>query len=138
MADGIAVVYPVTLTDVDWHCTIIYLGQTDEVSFTKEDLAPVTDRLKDLPEFGSVKVGDEAMFGPDSDVPVWLLEDTDGRLADVHTLISGMFKLLGIESASEFKDEYRPHITVESHEISKPGEITLGKPTLWWGDNREE
>lgn len=148
-ADHIAIVYPVTSQvpvdfdiqeGVEAHCTLIYLGKASEVSYTKEDVQAILDRIK-LKTPSSVVVRDLELFGPDKDVLVMTLDDT--ALSSLRKTLERALLKIGAKSGSEFK-EYKPHVTLDSKtnltleeardSIALPDTVSFDDVELWWGD----
>lgn len=148
-SDHIAIVFPVTSsvpTDfdiqegVEAHCTLIYLGKVSEVSYTKEDVQAVLDRVKISPP-ESVATSELALFGPDEDVLVMTLDKAELTKAR-ETLERALLKI-GAKNGSEYKD-YNPHITLDAktnmdlakatETIDLPPTVTFDTLELWWGD----
>lgn len=147
-AKSIAIVYPTVFPEatelpidrsIDAHCTLMYLGEIGEVSFTKDDLQEVLSRFT-FEDLGIVDVDGLTLFGKDKDVLVMLLKSS--VLEENHAMISAALHEKGIESASYFTD-YKPHVTLNEkyhgptvgYEL--PTTIGLGSPVVWWGDDRE-
>ena len=135
-SDSIAIVWPVeNFPDIEEaHCTIIYLGKISEVDFTKEDVQYVLDKLP-LVSPGNAPTTSTDLFGKDNDVPVVLLEPTYQIKLDKF-LIESALSVLNIHNASEFADNYRPHVTLTSIFDEAPEFFVLGSPVLWWGNER--
>ena len=148
-SDHIAIVFPVASsvpTDfdiqegVEAHCTLIYLGRISEVSYTKEDVQAVLDRVR-IKDPGDISTEDLALFGPDEDVLVMTLDPE--KLNPLRETIERALAKIGAKNGSEFK-EYRPHVTLDSasnltleeasNTINIPSIVTLEAPEVWWGD----
>lgn len=133
----IAIVYPVSwpapTKDVpEPHCTLIYLGDISDATFTLEDLQDAVDTF--IWEPFDVAIGEVQMFGPDEDIPVvTLLGQT---LYDNRQIFEAELNERGIKSASEY--DYSPHITVDPRSmVAMPfNTVHLGLPKIWWGDQR--
>lgn len=134
-SDSIAIVWPSNwpMADEEAHCTIMFLGNISNVSFTKIDLWNAISTIK-WPLM-SVRTAGIEMFGPKADIPVVRLDSV--ILHTFHDKLEATLKAEGIESASEFK-EYKPHITVKNYEEDMliPDIVHLGSPEVWWGDER--
>lgn len=119
----------------DGHCTILYLGEVEDISAAPED---VYTALPNLSFPGRVAVTGFEVFGSDEKVWVALL-DTE-TLAPLQAEIVEALKEIGVENASEFKD-YRPHVTLAPYEndeqdFSHYTFFVLGTPKLWWEGER--
>lgn len=136
-SDSIVIVYPAFWNgniDPEAHCTILYLGNISDASFSREDIENALSGM-DLVAPGQINVVGTEMFGENKDYPVWLLEPT-ALLNLTRKLIEDGLSTIGAENASEFKD-YRPHVTVNQLDFDLPNDyVELGVPTLWWGDER--
>lgn len=137
---SIAVVWPSSLpvSDPEAHCTMLFLGRTDEVSFTKEEvLGVLEDYCFQAP--GDCYVKGSAMYGPNGEVHVAELHDPKGVLAEQRGHLEDGLESYGIVSASQYG--FSPHVTI-NHEVLGastelfPAVVTLGAPVLWWGDER--
>lgn len=133
ISDGIAVVYPANWPqdDIDEpHCTVIYLGKTKEVDFTKADVEAALHQAG-LIEPGAIPTNGVEMFGPEKDIPVVALKSTK-FLNLQRDVLEAILLTRGIKNGSEFKD-YKPHITIKNKNIDIPESVTLQAPVLWWG-----
>lgn len=139
-SDAVAVVFP-----VEWdtfyagptlplqHTTILYLGRFADINFTADEVVKALS-LVDLNIFVWAEVTGKAMLGPDSDVPVLLVENP--VVHKIHDMVEGALARVGIHSASSFPD-YLPHITVNEEIFATPPTNAMLLPAqLWWGDER--
>lgn len=146
-ADSICIAYPYVFPqdtdlpidyEIEAHCTLIYLGEVDSISFTKEDLRTVLDEHT-FEDLGIVDVSGLELFGPDKNVLVMTLDSS--KLQEYFQSISSALEAQGIENASPYPD-YRPHITLnEAYHgptigFTLPTTVGLGQPVVWWGDDR--
>lgn len=126
--------YPKNVDDA--HCTLIYLGRIPDLSYTKEDVMSVLDRLK-IKAPGEIETKDLEYFGKDKDVLVLTLDSS--RLLQIRSSMERALAKIGAENASEFK-EYKPHVSLgtkedEKNYISIPDTAYLESPQLWWGND---
>lgn len=144
-SEGICIAYPYVFpqeTDlpIDYtiraHCTLIYLGYTGEVDFSKEDVLNSIRGL-DFGDLGIVDVDGLALFGPESDILVMKLKSS--VLLDNLQVVSDRLLEKGIKNASSYP-EYNPHITLTKNYhgptigYTLPTTVGLGAPYLWWGE----
>ncbi len=136
-SQDIAIVYPVswpapTEKVPEPHSTLVYLGEIKDANFTLQDLKDALDVF--IWEPFNVAMGEVKMFGEDEDVPVMTL--LGQTLYDNRQIFEAELNERGIQDKSEF--EYSPHITVDQRSmVSMPfNTITLGRPKIWWGDQR--
>lgn len=116
----------------DLHSTIIFLGNTAEVEFTKDDVLNALPDMYSGVYFWATVTG-LAMFGPDHDTPVLLINAP--LLNEVQSRTELALAQVGIHSASEF--EYNPHVTVDERTFGNPPRDVILKPAqLWWGSER--
>lgn len=137
---GIAIVMPARFSGSveDSHCTLIYLGTTDTVTFTKDQVAHILYDLelafgRNLKRDFSVHGTD--WFGVDRDIPVMRLESAWLKyLRKVcETLLTQ--ESANITSPSEW--QYQPHVTLpQDYDGEIPACVRLTAPVLWWGDER--
>ena len=129
-SQSISVVFPASWPDrEDAHCTIMYLGEIPDVSFTKAQLLAAVQPVAPGTYLAADTAGVE-MFGPDNDIPVVPLQHP--LLDVIHKMMTIELLSVGIESASEFT-EYRPHVTITDADTDIPSIIILGPPVVWWG-----
>jgi 2'-5' RNA ligase len=97
----------------DAHCTVLYLGDTEEEK--ADEIRKFLDQSQ-LATFSSHanRKGIE-LFGPNLDVPVVTLEVNDS-VNDIRRLCEKNF-----ESPSEFK-EWNPHVTLD---LETPGSLVI-------------
>lgn len=151
-SDSIAIVFP-----ADWpnessnlkvnkpsepHCTLIWLGNIPDVSYTKEDVQNLLDRMS-IKAPGEVPTTGVELFGPEGDVLVVTLDSE--RLEPIRDAIEEGLKKIGGKNASQYKD-YKPHVTIDEEatlskeeaeiELDIADTVTLGAPVVWWGDER--
>lgn len=125
----------------DAHCTLLYLGDMAEATFTKEDLQIVLKRLSTKAP-GKIQITGLDLFGPNKNVLVATLDRTD--LQPVRDSFGRTLAKINIENASEYKD-YNPHVTIsedfsgtleDAKRATKlPSHLILGAPVLWWGND---
>lgn len=139
-SDSICIAYPASWPDTikEPHCTLIFLGKISEADFTKQDILDVLDDLK-LPAPGEVEITGIQLFGPKQDIPVATV--FSNRLFAHRIMIDYELAGINVKSASEF--EFNPHVSISYDEstdftaIELPKTVTLDKPVLWWGDDRD-
>lgn len=135
---GIAVVLPAHFTGCvpDSHCTVIFLGYTDEADFTRDMVLDVLENtlVEWFPQEFATAGTD--WFGVDRDVPVMRLMSS--WLKNYRAYVERVLHEAGIRpTASAISWEYQPHVTLpEGFEGELPKTVTLFKPVLWWGDER--
>lgn len=133
----IALVFPARLTNVPYHelpeahCTIMYLGTTDTVTFTPEDvIAGLADTPLNTMLWATV-TGTE-MFGDPAVVPV--LRVSHNMLGVLNGRVTAALAEVGITDPSIYANEYKPHITVpQSVWDNPPQHALLSYAELWWG-----
>jgi 2'-5' RNA ligase len=136
---GIAIVWPAWFegsTDPELHATALFLGSTETVDFTKEDVEAV---VKPYLWPAWTKVTGLEMFGQQDDIPVLTLENT--RLLTITRMdINERLKRRGIKASTTF--DFNPHVTISKEaehvqsELFWPKQIHLESPVLWWGSDR--
>lgn len=136
---GIAIVWPANFpgsTDPELHATALFLGNTDSVDYTKEDVLKVLG----TPSPGYTDVTGFSMFGRNKDVPVLTLDHTD-TLVISREVLQRRLERNGITASTEFG--FNPHVTIskeaehiQDSKLFRPREIHLESPVLWWGDER--
>lgn len=122
--------------EIDAHSTLMYLGDKNDLDF--ETLVSALKPLE-FEDVGIVDVDGLSLFGEDGEVLVMRLKS--GNLDSNFQMVEDALRSVGVENASEF--DYNPHITL-SYEYYGPTEgftqipttVGLGKPQLWWGDDR--
>lgn len=124
--------------EIEPHCTLIYLGDVSEASFTMQDLRAVLDNHT-FEDLGIIDVSGLALFGQDSDVLVMTLNSS--HLTEYFDKVATDLLRLGIENKSSFPG-YNPHITLNEDYhgptigFDLPTTVGLGQPYVWWGDDR--
>lgn len=124
----------------DAHCTLIYLGDMADATFSREDLEIVIKRLDTRAPEEVIVTGLE-LFGRDKNVLVATLDNI--KLAPIRGSFERTLAKIDVYNASEFT-EYRPHVTISEEysgtledaykEIKLPKTLFLGAPRLWWGN----
>lgn len=124
----------------DAHCTVIYLGDMEDINCTKEDLQNVVNRLK-IKAPGDVAVNGVDLFGPEKNVLVAKLDPTN--LLPIRESFERTLAKINVFNGSEYKD-YNPHVTITTdfggtmlnaiEDTQLPSHVKLGEPVLWWGD----
>lgn len=131
---GICIVWPAHFegsTDPEAHVTALFLGNADNVEYTKEDVrrALGTDFTWGSPGvFHTLGVD---MFGKEKDKPVLLLND--GGLSLHYLTFARRLRIAGIEPSTMFP--FRPHVTVPDLNVV-PKTVQLAAPEIWWGNER--
>jgi 2'-5' RNA ligase len=126
----------------DAHCTLLYLGDMADATFSKEDIESVVQRL-DISAPGEVKVTGLDLFGPQGNVLVATLDSL--KLRPIRDAFESTLAKINIFNASQYKD-YKPHVTISegfsgtldeaTANTVLPEYVTLGAPELWWGNDR--
>jgi 2'-5' RNA ligase len=140
---SIAIMFPANYPEdkADAHCTLIWLGETDVVNFTKDELLEVLSAFDYTPN-AEYRALPPKIFGKDDErVVVLPLDDEDGSLQALRDKIAGALEDRNIKSPSEYTT-YVPHVTTEDYVpgVTKmanypvPAFIKLGPAELWWGD----
>lgn len=141
--DSIAIMFPANYPDdkSDAHCTLIWLGNIPDATFTPEDVLAVL-RADDYTPNVEYTPLPPKIFGKYEDrVVVLPLEDADGSLNALRTKLETGLAAIGITSPSEYTT-YVPHVTTEDYipgqtrmaNYPVPEKIKLGPAELWWGD----
>lgn len=131
---GIAVVWPAYFdgsTDPEAHVTALFLGNTETVEFTKEDVLAAITPVVRYGSWGDFNTKGTAMFGKDNNVPVILLQD--GGLGVAVKELTRRLTQKGIMPSTAYP--FNPHVTVPEGSVI-PLTVHLAVPTLWWGDER--
>ena len=124
----------------DAHCTLLYLGDMDNLTCTREDLEIVVKRLDTrAPE--EVIVTGVDLFGPENNVLVATLDPI--KLQPIRDSFERTLAKINVFNGSEYKD-YKPHVTIAEdfrgtmenavEDTKLPRTVFLGAPRLWWGD----
>lgn len=139
---SIAVIMPASFygSDKMSHCTTMFIGQTNEVDFTKRQTERIVAQLTKMDMWWPGRIDTHAsgfdMFGVDKDKPVALLNDE--RLLEQRWELERIMESYGMEWNSMF--DYSPHITLpkDARVKSYPNNmrVCLRPPVLWWGDDR--
>lgn len=122
------------------HCTVMFLGQTNEVDYTQRQMQRIVSQLTKLDMWSegyiNVENGGFDNFGADGDIPVALLNDE--RLHDQRRELEETLLSYGITWNKYF--DYNPHVSLkpDSRIKSFPNYMTvcLRPPVLWWGNDR--
>ena len=124
----------------DAHCTLLYLGDMDNLTCTRDDLEIVVKRLDTrAPE--EVIVTGVDLFGPENNVLVATLDPI--KLQPIRDSFERTLAKINVFNGSEYKD-YKPHVTIAEdftgtmenavEDTKLPRTVFLGAPRLWWGD----
>jgi 2'-5' RNA ligase len=126
----------------DAHCTLLYLGDMEDATFSKEDLEIVLNRLNTKAP-GEVAITGFDLFGPDKNVLVATLDPA--KLSPIRGAFERTLAKINVYNASEYKD-YNPHVTITEDfggtledakkDVVLPKTVVLGPPALWWGNER--
>jgi 2'-5' RNA ligase len=135
---GIAIVWPANFpgsTDPELHATALFLGSTESVDYTKEDVQAALHHYL-WPAW--TRVTGLSMFGRNNDIPVLTLERTN-LLVITRLAIKRQLEKRGIQASNEFA--FNPHVTIAKESFDPaPREgvqqIHLESPVLWWGESR--
>ena len=145
MMGALGVVMPVVFRGSmhikDAHCTLMYLGESDQVHIDRRKVEAATERLRSQCSPILVPVQGVEVFGKGHMTVLILAETT---LASYRKFLERELRRDGIVSASEYA--YRPHVTINKHEVSSepvlpwpnyfaPSYVWVDRPTLWWNDN---
>lgn len=147
--DSICIAYPYVFPqdtnlpidyEIEAHCTLIYLGDfaDAEGQFNKDDLQRVLDLIS-FEDLGIIDVEGLELFGRDKDVLVMTLNSS--KLQEYFNIVASKLDDMGIENKSSFPG-YNPHITLNENYhgptigFTLPTTVGLGKPIVWWGDDR--
>lgn len=129
----------------DAHCTLIWLGDTDTATFTKDQLLEVLSAYDYTPTPEQTPLPPKIFGKDDERVVVLPLEDGDGSLQALRAHIEAALEDRGIKSPSEYTT-YVPHVTTEPYipgqtkmaNYPVPDRLKLTKAELWWGDEHIE
>jgi 2'-5' RNA ligase len=126
----------------DAHCTLLYLGDMVEATFSKEDLEIVIKRLNTKAP-GEVAITGLDLFGPEKNVLVATLDPK--KLQPIRESFERTLAKINIFNASQYKD-YNPHVTIAEDfsgtledakkDVKLPQTVVLGPPVLWWGNEK--
>lgn len=134
---SIAVVWPssIPVSDPEAHCTMIFLGRTDEVTFTKESVLWAMD-LYEFESPGDFYIRSSAIYGAQKNILVAELHDPKGVLTEQRDYLEEALEEMGIPSPSRFG--FSPHVTISTKAVNEAfaPKVKLGAPVLWWGDDR--
>ena len=133
---GICIVWPAWFpgsTDPELHATALFLGHTDTVDYSKEDVERHMGTPYLWPSW--VYVTGQDWFGRNKDVPVLTLERRNLMLLTRDSLKRHLERV-GILANTDFA--FNPHVTVakELDDLVRPDFIHLESPVLWWGADR--
>lgn len=131
---GICIVWPAFFTgstDPEAHVTALFLGNTDNVNYTKDQVEHAIWAMSRYGNFGMHSTAGTALFGKNKDKPVILLND--GGLGWAVVRMTAMLVQIGITPSTLFP--FNPHITVPEGSVI-PETVHLGHPVVWWGNER--
>lgn len=132
---GICIVWPAYFegsTDPEAHVTALFLGNTDNVNYTKDQVEHAIWAMSRYGNFGIHATVGTALFGKNKDKPVILLED--GALRWAVDKMTALVAEIDITPSTLFP--FNPHITVPEGSVI-PENVHLGRPVVWWGNERE-
>lgn len=143
---GICIVMPASHYGSDElsHCTVVFLGNTDEVDYPKSRAERVLLHLQDRylrenkgREQALVWVDRLDMFGVERNQPVAILTKSE-KLFDLRAYTEETLDAYDMPYSTMF--EYTPHVSLNNSRglpMLYPGQpIRLGPPVLWWGEDR--
>lgn len=133
---SIGIMYPVNwpTDDPEAHCTLFYLGEMPDISFTQHDLIDALEEAN-LEAPGEVPTAGLELFGPEKDIPVVRLDSL--LLRTQKAALGYILRGYGVKDASSFPD-YQPHVTLVNPQKEIPTTINLAAPQIWWGNERLE
>lgn len=150
--DSICIVYPATLVlddgsklpvdaSINLHCTINFLGDVNDVHFTKEDLEEVLNSFT-FEDDRIVKTGKMRLFGSEKSFLVVTINDE--ALVNEANAVNALLDAKGFinKDVPRFP-QYLPHVTIREdytgnnvRQMKSPSHVKLGHPTVWWGSER--
>ena len=144
---GICIVLPAShygANDLS-HCTLAFLGNTDEVDYTKYQaerlLAKVAKRWEEeCPRPHHLTWIDRMdMFGVERDTPVGILRRTE-LIDEIRSYTTDLLDEYGMAYSKMF--EYTPHVSIQDNPhgltLQAGNAVRLYRPTLWWGNDRPQ
>lgn len=115
----------------DLHTTVMYLGEIDQLNYMDYDVLEALTEV-DLNMFIWTEVIGKELFGPDQDIPVLRVDNS--QLQRNFDKVEAALSAVGIKNGSSFPD-YKPHITVPIEVWNAPPKHALLMPAqLWWGE----
>lgn len=143
---GICIVLPATHYGSNElsHCTLAFLGNTDEVDYPKERVIRLMRHLHEMPlwydrHFGTKEsfttyVSRMDMFGVERDIPAAVLVKGE-FVSAIRERTVELLDAYDIPFSTQF--EYTPHVSLTTEFGLRPGmPVKLHRPTLWWGNDR--
>lgn len=140
------VAYPCGIVGDEGHVTLEYLGETDLIGASKEEVADAVRPFAGQGEF-EVPVLGIRLFGVKTGSPVWVAQLDSSDITPVYESVVQALNDIGVENASSYADEdYKPHVTIKPFESYSdldefkdfPGKVTLGPLQVWWNEERIE
>jgi 2'-5' RNA ligase len=127
--------------DPELHVTALFLGSTEDATFTKEQLLDAIEpgEWQDPGVYRLMPGVD--WFGRNKDIPVLRLYNLfQPDLVYTYEVIKAiLWDQHGIMPASDFYP-FQPHITLKNEKLAAlkelPREVHLEAPVLWWGNDR--
>jgi hypothetical protein len=143
---GICIVLPANHYGADElsHCTVAFLGNTDEVDYPKSRAERLMVHLQEFwyestsPRGSVLSWADRIdMFGVERNQPVAVLQRSE-KIFDLRARAEQLLDDYDIPFSKMF--EYTPHVSLKSNRgipMLFPGQpVKLAAPVLWWGDDR--
>lgn len=138
------VAYPAPIVGDEGHVTVEYLGESNLVGATKEEIADAVRPFAGQGEFEVPVIGIR-LFGVKTGSPVWVAQLDSADLTPIYESVVSALEAIGVENASSYADEdYKPHITIKPFESYSdldefkdfPSTVTLGPLQVWWNNER--
>lgn len=134
---GIAIVLPARFKGhvPESHCTVMFLGYTDEADYTRDMVLTAMDQFVEWFPQEFATAGTD-WFGVDRDVPVMRLMSS--WLMSYRSYVERILAEEGIyPTKGAVKWPYQPHVSLpDDFEEELPKTVTLYSPVLWWGTER--
>lgn len=121
------------------HCTLAFLGNTDEVDYPKERVERVLRHLQSMDLWWNrnsfhTYVSRMDMFGVERNIPAAILQQGE-KLMSIRERTVELLDAYDIPFSTHF--EYTPHVSLKTEFGLRPGmPVQLRMPTLWWGNDR--
>lgn len=149
--NSICLVRPVSIVDdenmnipldpnINLHVTLKYLGDINDVNFTRDDVESLLASLLIKQESMVVPIESIELFGQEKNFLVLLLEA--GELTEEYSIVHQSFMDNNITNPLVHTYPFLPHVTVREgykgtiEGLVAPAKVVLGAPVLWWGSDR--
>lgn len=120
------------------HCTLIYLGEQDEVQINRTVLDSAVERLRSQVRPITIPVTGLAVYGHGK---CTVMELESRTLKSYRDFLESELRRDGIVSASQYA--YRPHVTIAKHDpatepqvpwpkFEVPPFVWVDRPVVWW------